>query len=153
MRFKSGAMEWLTDLAGFDSYGKANYTDEEKYNILVAAGYEDYMKYSEGGEIKMDSDSNGEVTDEEMQSFYGEATKAFWDKIDEYKEATQSLWDSIKEGEDSILQLQADQNDLLEEIRDNQMEVEDAVLKAIEDMRQREIDALQDERDKLEEST
>jgi len=33
------------------------------------------------------------------------------------------------------------------------MEVEDEVLKAIEDLRQREIDALQDERDKLEEST
>ena len=33
------------------------------------------------------------------------------------------------------------------------MAVEDAVLEAIEDMRQRQIDALQDERDKLEEST
>lgn len=153
MRFQKGAMEWLTDLAGFDSLGKANYTDEEKYNILVSAGYGDYMKYSEGGEIKMDGDSDGEITDEERQSFYGEATKAFWDKIDEYKEATQSLWDSIKEGEEDLLKLQADQNKLLEEIRENQMAVEDAVLEAIEDMRQRQIDALQDERDKLEEST
>lgn len=153
MRFKSGAMEWLTDLAGFDSYGKANYTDEEKYNRLIAAGYGDYMKYDDGGEIKMDEDNDGEVTDEERQSFYSDATKAFWDKIDEYKEATQSLWDSIKEGEDAVLQLQADQNDLLAEIRDNQMEVEDAVLDAIVDIREREIDALQDERDKLEEST
>lgn len=154
MRFKEGAMDWLTNLVGFDQNGKANYTDEEKYNILMAAGYGDYMKYdSSGGEIKMDEDNNGEVTDEERQSFYGNATKAFWDKIDEYKEATQSLWDSIKEGEDSILQLQADQNELLADIRENQMAVEDAVLNAIEDMRQREIDALQDERDKLEEST
>ena len=154
MRFKEGAMDWLTNLVGFDQNGKANYTDEEKYNILMAAGYGDYMKYdSSGGEIKMDEDNNGEVTDEERQSFYGNATKAFWDKINDYKEATQSLWDSIKEGEDSILQLQADQNELLADIRENQMAVEDAVLDAIEDMRQREIDALQDERDKLEEST
>jgi hypothetical protein len=128
-------MEWLTDLAGFDSLGKANYTDEEKYNRLIAAGYGDYMKYNDGGEIKMDGDNDGEVTDEERQSFYSDATKAFWDRIDEYKETTQSLWDSIKEGEDDLLKLQADQNDIFEEIRDNQMEVEDAVLDAIIDMR------------------
>ena len=154
MFFQEGAMEWLTKLAGFDSEGKANYTDEEKYDILMKAGYGDYMKYdSDGGEIKKDSDGDGEVTDDELQTFYGDATKAFWDRIDDYKETTQSLWDSIKDGEDSLLNLQADQNSLLEEIRENQMEVEDEVLKAIEDLRQREIDALQDERDKLEEST
>ena len=154
MFFQEGAMEWLTKLAGFDSEGKANYTDEEKYDILMKAGYGDYMKYdSDGGEIKKDSDGDGEVTDDELQTFYGNATQAFWDRINDYKETTQSLWDSIKDGEDSLLDLQADQNSLLEEIRDNQMEVEDQVLKAIEDLRQREIDALQDERDKLEEST
>jgi len=74
MSFQPGAMEWLTDLMGFDSYGKANHTDEEKYNILMAAGFGDYMKYADGGEIKMDSDNNGEVTDEEMQQFYHDAT-------------------------------------------------------------------------------
>jgi len=82
-------MEWLTKLAGFDSEGKANYTDEEKYDILMKAGYGDYMKYdSDGGEIKKDSDGDGEVTDDELQTFYGDATKAFWDRIDDYKETT-----------------------------------------------------------------
>jgi len=52
------------------------------------------------------------------------------------------LWDSIKEGENSLLELQTNQNELLQEMRDNQMDLEDEVLKAIEDMRQREIDAL-----------
>jgi hypothetical protein len=41
------------------------------------------MKYdSNGAEIKMDSDNNGEITDDERNTFYSDATQAFWDRID-----------------------------------------------------------------------
>jgi len=45
------------------------------------------------------------------------------------------LWDAIKEGEDAVLEAQTAENEILEEMRENQIEVEEDVLKAIEDMR------------------
>lgn len=154
MNGQKGAMNFLTDLMGFDENGKANYTNEQKYNILKQYGFDEYMKYdSNGQQILLDADHSGDVTDEEREQYYQQATEAWRDRMDSYAQETQSLWDSIKEGEDSVLELQEAQNELLEEMRENQLDVEEAVLKAIEDMRQREIDALQDERDKLEEST
>ena len=154
MNGQKGAMNFLTNLMGFDENGKANYTNEQKYNILKRYGFDEYMKYNSNGEqILLDADHSGDVTDEERETYYQQATEAWRDRMDNFASETQSLWDSIQEGENSLLELQTSQNELLQEMRDNQMDLEDEVLKAIEDMRQREIDALQDERDKLEEST
>ena len=154
MNGQKGAMNFLTDLMGFDENGKANYTNEQKYNILKQYGFDEYMKYNSNGEqILLDADHSGDVTDEERETYYQQATEAWRDRMDNFASETQSLWDSIQEGENNLLELQADQNEILQEMRDNQMAVEEDVLKAIEDMRQREIDALQDERDKLEDST
>ena len=154
MNGQKGAMNFLTDLMGFDENGKANYTNEQKYNILKQYGFDEYMKYNSNGEqILLDADHSGDVTDEERETYYQQATEAWRDRMDNFASETQSLWDSIQEGENSLLELQADQNEILQEMRDNQIAVEEDVLKAIEDMRQREIDALQDERDKLEDST
>lgn len=154
MNGQKGAMNFLTDLMGFDENGKANYTNEQKYNILKQYGFDEYMKYNSNGEqILLDADHSGDVTDEERETYYQQATEAWRDRMDNFASETQSLWDSIQEGENNLLELQADQNEILQEMRDNQIAVEEDVLKAIEDMRQREIDALQDERDKLEDST
>ena len=149
----SSGMEFLTNLYGFNELQKANYTNKEKYDILMQNGFEGYMKYANGVEIKPDSDNNGEITDEEWESYYEAATQAFRDRMDEYQQATQSLWDEIKEGEDQVLELENDRNELLKEIRDNQLAVEEEVLNAITESRQRQIDNLQEERDALEEST
>ena len=154
MNGQQGAMNFLTDLMGFDENGKANYTNEQKYNILKQYGFDEYMKYNSNGEqILLDADHSGDVTDEERETYYQQATEAWRDRMDNFAQETQSLWDSIQEGENNLLELQTNENELLQEMRDNQIEVEEDVLKAIEDMRQREIDALQDERDKLEDST
>ena len=154
MNGQKGAMNFLTDLMGFDENGKANYTNEQKYNILKQYGFDEYMKYNSNGEqIILDADHSGDVTDEERETYYQQATEAWRDRMDNFASETQSLWDSIQEGENNLLELQTSQNEILQEMRDNQIEVEEDVLKAIEDMRQREIDALQDERDKLEDST
>lgn len=154
MNGQKGAMNFLTDLMGFDENGKANYTNEQKYNILKQYGFDEYMKYNSNGEqILLDADHSGDVTDEERETYYQQTTEAWRDRMDNFASETQSLWDSIQEGENNLLELQANQNEILQEMRDNQIAVEEDVLKAIEDMRQREIDALQDERDKLEDST
>ena len=147
---KQGGMEFLTDLYGFNSLGKANYTNKEKYEILMASGFADYMKYdSNGMEIKV----GGEGTEEDYETFYEQATQAFRDRLDQYNDATQSLLDEINEGEDQIEQLETDRNEILKEIRDNQMELENSILDAIVESRQRQIDNLSDQRNALEDST
>ena len=146
---KKGGMEFLTDLYGFNNLGKANYTNKEKYEILKNSGFIDYMKYdSNGMEIKV----GGEGSEEDWETFYEKATQAFRDRMDQYAEATQSLRDEIKKGEETLEGYEKDRNELLKDMRDNQMAVEEKVLAAIEEARQREIDALQNERDALEES-
>jgi len=117
---KDGVMEFLTDLVGFDNLKGANHTNKEKYEILMAAGFGDYMKFDESGnEIKPDADNNGETSEEEWESFYENTTKAFWSHIDEFKASTESLWESIAEGENKILELETSRNEIYQEMRDN----------------------------------
>jgi hypothetical protein len=52
----------------------------------------------------------------------------------------------------NILDLQTKQNEILTQIRENTIAVEQEVLKAIEDFREREIDELQKQRDALSDS-
>ena len=138
------AFEWLSDLAGRnETTGEANYTAEEQYNQLVAAGFEAFMKY----------DSSGNEIKQEGNEWYSTAVQAFWDKIDADKEEMQSLHDSIMEHEQATVEAQNNANEILQAIRDNQIDLEKDVLKAIEEIRQREIDNLKDEKDAIKEST
>ena len=137
------AFEWLSDLAGRDeTTGKANYTAQEQYEKLVAAGFEFAMQYdSSGNEIKKEGDA-----------WYTTAVQAFWDKIDADKEEMQSLHDSVEDGKKEVIERQNDQNEILHDIEDNQIAVEQKVLKAVEESRQRAIDDAKDERDAIEKS-
>lgn len=113
---------------------------------MQRAGFGEYMLYDSNGTAINKDDFKNE------DEYYKTVTQQVKDRIDDYAQATQSLWDEIQEGQTDLLELEAKRNELLAEMRDNQKEVEDEVLKAIEDIKQREIDALQDERDKLEDS-
>ena len=138
------AFEWLSDLVGRNEVtGEANYTAEEQYNKLVAAGFGFAMEY----------DSSGNKIKQEGTDWYNTALQAFWDKIDRDKEEMQSLHDSVEDGKKKLLDLENAQNEILHEIEDNQIEVEQKVLKAIEEARQREIDELKDTKEAIENST
>ena len=65
----------------------------------------------------------------------------------------QSLHDSIEDAKQTIEELDTTRNEILQEMRDNQLSLEEDVLKAIEDSRQKAIDDLSDEREALEKST
>lgn len=134
------AFEWLSDLAGRDATtGEANYTAEEQYNKLVAAGFGFAMKYdSSGNEIKQEGDD-----------WYSTAVQAFWDKIDADKEEMQSLYDAVQEGYVTLEDLQQQQNEILREMRDNQMDLEQKVYDAIVDIRERAIDELKDTKEAI----
>ena len=137
---KTGAFAFLSDLMAQDETGKAKYTAKQQYDALVAAGFSDYMKYkSDGTEIESDD--------------YASMVEAFWNNVDAQRDEMQSLHDDIEEGNNKVLELQQQQNEILQEMRDNQMAVEEAVLAAIVDQRQRAIDKLSEEREALQEST
>ena len=144
--FRDGmtAFEWLSDLAGRDAVtGEANYTAEQQYQKLVAAGFGFAMEY----------DAEGNPIDKEQDNWYNTAIQAFWDKIEADKEEMQSLHDALEDGQKALLDAANQQNEILKEIQDNQIAVEDKVLKAIEDIRQQEIDNLKDEKDAMDKSS
>ena len=146
---------FLADLLSVDDQGKPKYTLEEQYNALVAQGFQKYMEYdSSGNEIQLkSSDEEKGPTQDEKDSFYSSSLQALFDVMDGQKEEMQSLHDSIQEKLDAVTENQTQAYEILKEIEDNQIAVEERVLQAIEDMRQQEIDNLQDERDALEKST
>ena len=60
LKYNNSALgfKFLSDLMEVDDYGKPKYSAEEQYNIIRAAGFGDYMKYtSSGEEIKRDESS------------------------------------------------------------------------------------------------
>lgn len=142
--YQPGALEWLSDLSGRNATtGEANYTAKEQYEKLVAAGYGFAMKY----------DSSGNEIKQEGTDWYSTALQAFWDKIDADKEEMQSLHDSVEDAKNNVLQNQEAMNQILRDIEDNQIAVEQKVLKAVEESRQRAIDDAQEQRDALEEAS
>ena len=144
LKYQPGKLEQLSDLVGRNEVtGKANYTAKEQYEKLVEMGYAEQMMYdSSGNEIKQEGDD-----------WYNNAVQAFWEKIEAEREEMQSLHDDVLDGDNKIYELQTEQNQILHEIEDNQIAVEEKVLKAVEDIRQRAIDAAQDEKDAIEKSS
>ena len=118
------------------------YSAAEQYELLVGAGFADYMKY----------DSSGNEIDTSSDDWESTAVQAFWDAVDSQKDEMQSLHDSIKDYEEAVIEAQNNAYEILKEIEDNQIAVEDKVLAALEDSRQRAIDELQDQRDAIEEA-
>ena len=142
--YQPGALEWLSDLSGRNATtGEANYTAKEQYEKIVAAGYGFAMEY----------DSSGNKIKQEGEDWYSTALQAFWDKIDADKEEMQSLHDSVEDAKNNVLKNQESMNQILRDIEDNQIAVEQKVLKAVEESRQRAIDDAQEQRDALEEAS
>ena len=145
-----GAFNFMSELMSVDEMGRPKYTAEEQYNALVAAGFKDFMQYDTSGkEIVKKADAK----EEDLNSFYVASVEALWEHMDSQREEMQTLHDTIEQGENEMLELQTAQNEILQEIRENQLAVEDKILEAIVDQRQRAIDDLSNQRSALEEST
>ena len=144
IKYKEGKFEELSKRFGGDSTtGKPNYSVKEQYDWLISQGYGYAMEYNENGEkieIKDDKDEAG------MKS----AIEAFWAKIDSDQSEMQELHDSIEEHKKAVLEKQQAQNEILKEIEDNQLSVENKVLKSLEDAKKRQIDELQKQKDAIE---
>lgn len=150
LKYQDGALKEMSKLLGTNEYGEANYNAKEQYEKIIAMNpeFKEFMNYDSEGNAIQWYDDEGNLD----ESKYTDAVQAFWDKVDADKEEMQSLHDSINEHRDAVLEKQQAMNEILKNIEDNQISVENKVLKALEDERQREIDELQKQRDAIEEA-
>ena len=134
--YQNKAFEQLSKMSGTDQYGKPNKTPKEQYEYIInTLGIDKkWLQYDSSGNKIKDDD-------------YAAMVQAFWDKVDSDKDEMQNLHDSIEEQKNTILQKMDERNQLLQEMKDNQLEVENQVLEAVENAAQREIDKLQDVKD------
>ena len=142
-----GGLFALAELNQQNPDGSTKYTAKEQYELLKAWGFAEEMRYdNQGKEIVYDKKS------ENADDYYTKAVQAFWDKADGWKDELDSLYDSYNEQLTNVIQNEDKRNKLLQEIIDNQLSLEQKVLKAIEDREQTLIDNLQAERDALQEA-
>lgn len=145
IKYASGQFAELSKMfGGNDTTGKPNYSVKQQYNWLISQGYGYAMQYDESGnKIKVKKNDT-----ESMKT----AIEAFWAKIEADKNEMQELHDSVEDQKKAVLEKMQEQNELLKEIEDNQISVENKVLKAVEDVAQREIDKLDDQKNAIEKS-
>ena len=143
-----GGLFALSELNRRNANGSSYYTAKQQYEMLKKWGFANEMKYdSSGKEIVYDKDSKN------ADDYYTKAVQAFWDKADGWKDELDGYYDSYREAEKAVLEAQEKANQILQEMRNNQITLEGKVLKAIEDRRQAEIDELQDVVDAFQEAS
>ena len=148
LHYQPGSYQWLAQLFKTNDYGQLELTPQQQYEMIMKRNpqFAQYMKYnSEGKEIKA-SDY------EDQAQYYLDMVKAFSDRMDAEKEEMQSLFDSINEQGNAVNEKLQKQNELIQAMRDNQKEVEESVLDAIVESREREIKEIQDTKDALQKS-
>ena len=146
IKYLPGKFEQLSEMFGSDSVtGQANHTVKEQYDYLMSQGYGYAMQYQDDG-------SKIEIKDENDEENMKLALEAFWSKIDADQSEMQELHDSIEEHKIALLEEQQKQNEILKEMEDNQIQLENKVLKGIEAAAKREIDQMQKQKDAFEKS-
>lgn len=148
VKYKDGMKEMFGEKFGATDANKPNYTPQEQYNWLISQGFGEFLKYDSNGKEIEFTDKEGK----ENQAAYKTAVESFWKTMEDELTEVQDLKDSIDEHQKAVLEVQQKQNELIAEMRDNQIELEEKVLNAIVDTREREIEELENVRDAYSES-
>ena len=108
----------------------------------------------ENGEIMIKSteDTSKDLTDQELEDARVSMMENFWDNLDNWKETLDGIYDDYQNALNTAMEKRDESNQILQKIVDNQISVEEDILKAIETREQDIIDELQDTRDALEDS-
>ena len=143
-KYKEGMYEFMRNLLEADWYKTGAPNNEAKtiYNKLNSMGFGSMMEY----------DSSGNKINKDKEGWENQAVQAFVERYKKGLEDGQKYHDELMEGEQKLEELQGQENDILQDIEDNQISVEQKVLNAIEESRQRAIDSAKSERDAIEES-
>lgn len=132
---------------------------EEQLKYLDDLGVDlSMLTYKDDGTRIAEFDATGKLMDaathewlegEELDSARTEMVERFFELVESEMDEIDSLQESIEDTEKSILEEEAKANEILQKLIDNQLEIEQSVLKAITDREQSVIDALEDEKDAI----
>ena len=145
VNYKTGGLEKLAEFTAVDDKGNPKYDIGTQYQMMIKAGFGEYMKYSGGKLIEMDEDN--------IEQFYYDSVQAGWENIEKLKTEMDDLAKNQQEALINSVELETKINELLQDIVDNQLDLENNILKAIEDREQKIIDHMTDERKALENSS
>lgn len=138
---KNKGIDALAFLNQQDAYGAAKLSAKKQYEYLVK---ELGFTYDD-----LKTDSSGKVA---KKNDYAALVQNFFDNVDAWKDELDSLWDEVAEGLQNIEDNQAAQQEILQQFTDNQLSIEDSIMTALTDMRQKLIDDLQEELDELQDA-
>ena len=146
---EDGLMQYVEeDGLGLDILAHLNATDENGKAIYDAKDQLKELQETFGFDISvLKTNADGTKAEDEEQMMQN-----FWDGIDGWMEEMDSLYDSYNDAAIATEEATAKMNEILQEYIDNQLDVEQKLLKAIEDREQAEIDRIQEEKDLLEEA-
>jgi hypothetical protein len=123
-------LDILATLNETDANGKAKRNAKQQIAYLKSVGFDTSV-------LKINADGSKAEDEEQMM-------QNFWDGIDGWMEEMDGLYDSYNEAATAVEEATQKMNEILQEYIDNQLEVEQKLLKAIEDREQAEIDRIQD---------
>ena len=132
---------------GFAALSEINKTDIHGNQVYDTKQQLDMMKAFLGADIV---DQYYSKEQDGTQRTEDQILSAIWENMESNRTEFQGLYDSIMELDTNIEGNLQKQNEILQEIENNQISVENRVLAAIEDSRQRMIDEQKKERDAIE---
>lgn len=150
-------LDILEQLQRRDVYGKAidnAETAQKQLDYLVAQGFDiDKLRYNDDGtEVKLTDDKGKALEGEELQNAQVQMLENFFSNISSFMNEFDSAADNIADLENNILENESSKNEILRDIRDNQIELEEKIRDAIVEREQQRIDKAKEERDALKES-
>ena len=134
--------DFLKKLTQQNADNSMKYNVEQQFEILRAFGFEDLMQYDTSGN-KIFANGIDNATKEEIQNAVSsllDNLKTFQDSVDTETKEIQSLNENQLDIEGSII-------DIKNQIQDNEISLENAVMEAIETREQNKIDELKEEKE------
>lgn len=167
-QYRSGnnrGLDLLTKITQTDSNGAPtgaakNAQSQLAYLQKQGLNLNDLLVKGDGTKIAARADDQGnlyndlgeKLTGQDLQTAREEMMQVFWDNVDGWRDEMDNLYDSYHDQEEAVLEEEKKRNEIMQAFVDNQLSLEQTILQAVEDMKQNEIDKLQDERDAYEEA-
>ena len=133
---------------GLDILATLNKTDANGKAVYNAKQQLEYLKNTAGFDINtLKINADGTTAEDEEQMMQN-----FWDGVDGWIEEMDSLYDSYNDAAIAMEEATTAMNEILQEQIDNQLAVEEKLMKALEAREQAEIDRIEAEKEALEEA-
>ena len=143
----TGIEDFLDKLTKQKADNSMEYNTDQQFEILKAFGFSDLMQYdSSGNPIFQYGIKN--ATDKEREA----AVKTVLDNLKGFQDKIESSADNLQELREKGIELTGNVIDIKNQIQDNEIELENKILQAIEDREQKRIDDLKEQKDMLSEA-